>query len=258
MTAASSAWHLLLVHGFLGSPEDWDEVIRDLPAGWTFDAVRLPGHGMPLADGPEVLDDLVGAVARAAAQAPAGRRAAWVGYSMGGRVLLHALRLGQAVPDALVLCSVSPGMSNPELRASRRERDRLWAEMMPGDWPWFLDAWYRQPLFATLAGAPEARDRMMARRRALASWAPDLARIVEGFSPGEAPDCGDVLARVADRTLLVAGEKDPAYASLLHHAPRLYPGVNTRTVPGAGHALAVEQPARLAGLIRDFLETHEP
>ncbi|MCB1068950.1 MAG: alpha/beta fold hydrolase [Kiritimatiellae bacterium] len=252
-----SSWHLIFIHGFLGCPKDWQAVVCELPEAWTWEAVTLPGHGAVLAESEDVMEQMVNTVRRALASAPVSRRVAMVGYSLGGRVLLHALRQGLSAPDALVLCSTSAGLSNPEVRSSRLEKDRQWAMVMD-DWPWFLEAWYRQPLFESLQQHPQAREILRENRGAMAACAADLAKLIVACSPGQVPACGPALAAVADRTLMISGELDHPYTSQLRHAPHLYPGIITRTVPDAGHAVHLECPVVLASLITEFLGKEQP
>src|SRR6266545_948250 len=91
---------VVLVHGFTQTLAAWEPVAARLGARWRVLRVDLPGHG-----------------------GSAAGRAAYVGYSLGGRL---CLRLALDRPDlvrALVLLSASPGIADPAARAERVAAD---------------------------------------------------------------------------------------------------------------------------------------
>src|SRR5436309_3091100 len=106
---------VVFLHGFTHTGASWDPVVAALGERYRALAPDIRGHGSASARSPvsleAVLDDL-------AALAPA--RFTLVGYSMGGRLALHAaLALGARI-DRLVLISSSPGLADPGERATRR------------------------------------------------------------------------------------------------------------------------------------------
>jgi esterase len=53
--------------------------------------------------------------------------------------------------------------------------------------------------------------------------------------------------------LVKGGESSFVTAEDLAEVTRRLPGLRVETVPGAGHAVQSDQPAALAGLIREYL-----
>ena len=56
------------------------------------------------------------------------RRAAWLGYSMGGRYALHVALRHPELVRRLVLVSATGGIDDPAERAARREGDEALAD----------------------------------------------------------------------------------------------------------------------------------
>jgi N-acyl-D-aspartate/D-glutamate deacylase len=105
---------LVLVHGFTQTMASWAPLLPALAERFELVLVDAPGHG-----GSVGVPADMGAAAAALGQA--GGRAAYVGYSMGGRM---CLRLAVDRPDlvqALVLIGASPGLADPVERAALRE-----------------------------------------------------------------------------------------------------------------------------------------
>src|SRR5687768_4805254 len=70
-----------------------------------------------------------------------------VGYSMGGRIALHAALAEPGRWPALVLVGVSPGVDDPAGRRSADEDLAAWIEMHPIEE--VVARWEAQPVFAT-------------------------------------------------------------------------------------------------------------
>ena len=65
-----------------------------------------------------------------------------LGYSMGGRLALHALTAAPEKWRAAIIVSAHPGLVSGQ--QERREEDREWASLSRGNWTSFLDQWNRQ------------------------------------------------------------------------------------------------------------------
>ena len=86
-----------------------------------------------------------------------------VGYSMGGRLALHALDQ----VEAAVIVSAHTGLR--EGRQDRLDQDLRWAEKCRTmDWAEFLAEWHRQPVFAGGGFEPD-RSGLVSRRKEIAS-----------------------------------------------------------------------------------------
>jgi len=114
VTLTAMPMPVVLLHGFAGTARHWDRVIAELPEG------RFAPLALNLADADPLTPD---GVARLVSSATAAEPAILVGYSMGGRLALHA---ALAMPDRilrLVLVSASAGIEDRSVRDARRVAD---------------------------------------------------------------------------------------------------------------------------------------
>jgi 2-succinyl-6-hydroxy-2,4-cyclohexadiene-1-carboxylate synthase len=233
---------VVLAHGFTQTMAAWDDVGERLGERWQVVRVDLPGHGgsAGVRVGFEEAAGLVGA---------AGGSAAYVGYSLGGRLCLRlALDRPDLVP-ALVLIGASPGIAEAAGRAERRAADEALAEGIERDGvAAFLDRWLAGPLFATL---PEAA---AGRAGRLANTAEGLAWALRALGTGAQEPLWDRLAGLRPPTLLLAGELDRKFTAIARQmAAAIGPTAQVALVPGAGHAAHLERPAEVAARIEAFL-----
>ena len=216
---------VVLVPGFTQLARSWDVVLQMLPAD--VDAATL--------DVPSQLDF----VATALALGDAGGVGTYVGYSMGGRLCLRLALDRPQVVERLVLVSASPGIADPELRASRRaddERLALDAEQDGADS--FLERWLAQPLFATLPRDGSARS---ARIHDVAV----LAHQLRALGQGAMDPLWDRLGELTMPVELVVGGLDEKYGQLAHEMAAHLHDARVHVIAGAGHAVHLEEPAAL-------------
>jgi 2-succinyl-6-hydroxy-2,4-cyclohexadiene-1-carboxylate synthase len=236
---------VVLAHGFTQTLASRGALGERLGERWEVVRVDLPGHGGSGAvrAGFEEAAGLVGA---------AGGRAAYVGYSLGGRLCLRlALDRPDLVP-ALALIGASPGIADPAGRAQRRAADEALAERIEREGvAAFLDRWLAGPLFATL---PEAA---AGRAERLANTADGLAWALRALGTGAQEPLWDRLAGLRPPTLLLAGELDAKFTAIARQmAAAIGPTAAVAIVPGAGHAAHLERPAEVAARLAAFLARH--
>jgi 2-succinyl-6-hydroxy-2,4-cyclohexadiene-1-carboxylate synthase len=248
---------LLLLHGFTGSAATWAPLIRSLPPHFRTIASDLIGHGRssspPDAERyrmPRCVADLL-----AVLDALDVDRADVLGYSMGGRV---ALQLAAAAPKrvgALVLESSSPGIASAAERQARVAADAALADsIMREGLAAFVERWERLPLFASQASLPEdMRAQVHAQR--LRNDPLGLANSLRGMGTGQQEALWDRLASLDVPTLLIAGELDAKYRALAEEMLAILPNARAAIVPGAGHAVHLEQPQAFAKNVLEFLLT---
>lgn len=232
-----------LLHGFGGSPSDWDDVREVIP-------------GIPLHldwTGIHILDELIDSLARQISPGPVHL----VGYSMGGRLatlLASNLAKSGRPPASLVLISSGLGYATEEERAERRAKDRYWADLARRSRTAFWDEWYSQDLFSTLKKQPEERrERWMKHRMSISSE--NLCKSLELASPACHEYLLDHIKISMDqglKLLYMAGELDKKYRNLAENLTHL--GVATKIIPDAGHALPMEKPGEIASVMKSFLE----
>lgn len=246
---------VLLLHGFTGSSVTWTPFLNAWPAFTTI-AVDLLGHGH--SDCPSdpqryrmeyCVEDL-----KALLDHLGIRRAAVLGYSMGGRV---ALRLALQAPErlwALVLESASPGIADASERERRVQSDIALASCIERDGlEAFVDRWQALPLFATQARLPaEGREALRCQR--LRNNQQGLADSLRGMGAGQQMPVLPRLHTVQTPVLLLAGALDAKYCHLARQMAAALPCKRLTVIPASGHAVHLEQPAVFASAVRAFLE----
>lgn len=246
---------ILALHGFAGSGVDFLSLAAATPA-WCWSHPDLPGHDPAGTPGPvgewptAPLDEAAGlaAVERwadALVTAISGPPPVLLGYSLGGRLALHAARRHPAAFRAVVLIGASAGLPTASERAARRAHDDAWAQRLLRDGlPDFLRAWTAQPLLVPVTPFPAAwaaardarRTRLDARR---------LAGCLRTFGTGSLPWLGDDLPSLSMPVHLFAGAGDPAYVARAHDLAARMPKATVDIIPNAGHAALFECPEEL-------------
>ena len=233
---------LVLVHGFTQTRRSWDVVASALAARHDVVALDAPGHG-ELAD--VALDLWQGA--RLVAQQ--GGRAAYVGYSMGGRLCLHVALAHPDFVEALVLVGTTAGIRDDVERADRKRDDEARAARIERDGvDAFLREWLAQPLFTSLPTEARGLDD----RRT--NTAAGLAASLRLAGTGTQEPLWDRLAELEMPVLLVAGERDEKFTALAHQmAVAIGGNARVALVADAGHAAHLERPGAFVEIVRTFL-----
>lgn len=235
-----------LVHGFLGSPADWADVMRLLPPGIACDCIALRNLGCAS------IEEAAAALATHLATRPSDLV---VGYSMGGRIALELAAQRPELAPRLLLLSANPGIDDATDGAGARARrasedDERSDEIRRDGLDAFTKHWYRLPLFAPFVLHPSFE---AARARRAQGEAAFWARCVSGCSPGRAISRWSALPALAVRTVLAAGSLDERYAAIASRARQAVPTLDVEIVAGVGHVLPLEAPDACARLIEASL-----
>lgn len=238
----------------MGSTADWREFVTALEKRSLCIAVDLPGHGASLSLTPKTytIEGAARAVIHTLDELEA-ERPVIVGYSMGGRLALYlALRYPERCAG-LFLESASPGLESAEERAARRAADEERAKRLEGaGFEAFLEDWYRQPLFASMARDEKLLRRIIGSRRR--NDPGELARSLRGMGTGSQPSLWGELERLGVPTLAVAGGLDAKYVRVSSRMARLSPWIESAVVPETGHTVHAEATAAYVSLLERFLD----
>jgi 2-succinyl-6-hydroxy-2,4-cyclohexadiene-1-carboxylate synthase len=233
--------NVVLLHGFTHTGASWDPVVAALGERYNVLAPDIRGHGSASDPVPVSLDAVLEDVATLA---PANFTLA--GYSMGGRIALHA---GLALPDRierLVLIGASPGIADPAEREARRKADdRLADEVETMTIEAFAERWAQTPVLA--GQSPDVLAAVNADR--LRSQPAGLVRALRGLGTGALPSLWERLSEISVPVALVVGERDEKFRGIASEMAAALPQAETVVVPGAGHAVHLEAPGAVAGVI---------
>ena len=225
------------LHGNVGMASDWDH-LASLPALkgqivrkvdlWRYLACRSIG----LEEFGEIFSSEV------AAQDP---DPYLMGYSMGGRLALHALIAAPQVWRGATIMSAHPGLRSEEERTARRIKDAAWSALaLRGDWSDFLAAWNAQ---GVLGGLPDG----MPDRYLLQPRSQEVARGFCAWSLGTQADLRNSLMGVTCPVKLVTGERDEKYTQLAQEME--LPNAERIVIPNAGHRPLWENPQGCGAII---------
>jgi len=237
----------VLVHGFTQTGSSWRQLAAELEDDFEVVMPDLPGHGRsPL---PEPGSGLAHA---GHALGEAGGKAAYVGYSLGGRCCLHLALQAPELVERLVVVGAHPGIRDEPGRRARRDADeeRAAALERTGDAgvPRFVDAWLGGPLFAHLSA--EQADRAPR----LSNSAAGLAASLRTAGTGTQSPLWERLGELEMPVLVVAGALDAKFAPIAHRTVEaIGPNAALAVLADAGHAACFERPGAFVALVRQFL-----
>lgn len=235
--------------GFLGVPQDWDPVfqaIQKTQPDWDLIAVDLRdpqiGPNLMLRDWGQEFN------AWADAKGPAERRIL-VGYSMGGRLALHALLEGKSVWQNAIFLSTNPGMSTTDETEMRVKSDLHWAEKFKTEnFSNVMNEWNQQPVFAGSSNEPVRKSQ---------DYPKDfLALCLANWSLGRQDDFRDKIFKTKTPQMWIAGERDIKFARMMKEfemeRSSMHNHLLFEVIEDASHRLIFDQPELIARMIIEF------
>ena len=246
---------LLLLHGFMGSGEDFSEVLESLSRKFYCITLDLPGHGQTQVLGgnqfhkmPEVSQGIV-ELLKELQTAPC----FLLGYSMGGRLALYlALEFPQYFPK-VILESGSPGLATEIEREERRQKDELLAKQLEtNDLQLFVQGWYHQPLFHSLKKHHKFNHVLQSR---LQNNPLELAKSLRYMGPGVQPSLWEKLPENQVDLLLLAGQSDGKFIKIHQEMCQIAPRTQWQIIPHSGHNIHLENVPAWLTAIQEFLSS---
>lgn len=240
--ARSTIWCL---HGAVGSAADW-HLFRDSweRAGHEFRAVDLWRF---LDCCPRSLADTALAL-NAEVSAQSGKNLL-VGYSMGGRIALHALLAPNSPWDRAVIIAAHPGLDDEEEKNARQKLDAEWSSRCRDDpWSEFLTQWQAQPI---LQMSPDNQAQWLD-RAPLHLRRKEIARSFLTWSLGHQENLWPRLGEIGIPVLWMTGESDSKFGFLAGMACAKMPRARALSIASAGHRLPWEQTARFSHEVLAF------
>jgi pimeloyl-ACP methyl ester carboxylesterase len=244
---------VILIHGFPVNADSWHRQLEDVPEGWRFVAVDLPGFGQsdPVASssGGVSIDDYAAAVIDLMDTLQV-ESAVVGGLSMGGYVAFAMHRRAPTYFTGLLLANTRAQADSPEGRAGRQKMiELIHAEGAPA---------VARQMISKLLGAStrEAHPDIERRVEAMMLEASAGALVSAVQAMASRPDSTPDLARIACPTLVVSGDEDTLIP--LHESRDMAARIRSAEVEilaGAGHFSNLERPLefnrRLARFLRD-------
>jgi 2-succinyl-6-hydroxy-2,4-cyclohexadiene-1-carboxylate synthase len=175
-----------------------------------------------------------------------------VGYSMGGRLALHAALRAPERYGGLALVGVSPGIEDPAEGAARVQADEelaAWIESHSIEE--VVARWEHNLVFESQPPALVAAQRP----GRLAHSPADLAMLLRSAGQGAMVPVWERLDELRMPVLALAGENDSKYREAAQRMRASAEArIEARLIPGAGHAAHLEQPTVVAARLIDWLD----
>ena len=259
-TRGSGRRALICLHGFLGEGSDWEKFAEAFimhSPDWQVVMIDLPGHS----------DEEPGWLCPAAAEfsqslrdlvvAEGWRTAAIAGYSLGGRLGLHAALSFPEVFPVFIGISTTAGIDDEGERDRRVESDSALASRLRSgrDFSGFLREWWHQPVFASPArDSGDVENFVTSRQRRNPVR---MAACLETWSSGRMLSQWSALPDYPGRALLLSGDADCKYTSLAARMQSAFQNAEQICITGAGHQLLLEKPEDVAVLLAAFINKRE-
>lgn len=225
------------LHGMVGDPADWDFLKPELPVVarqlWA-EVDRYESWARKFCREVQQKDP-----------API-----LLGYSMGGRLALHALLSAPHLWRAAILVSAHTGLPDRESRAIRWRQDDEWSRKLRSiPWEVFLKIWNEQSIFA---GSPPPGERLSTFR-----WRQSIIRSFDCWSLSRQENLLPRLSSLTMPVLWLSGEMDPRYGEMGRAATAMLPQGRFQEVPACGHRVPWEAPELFTAAVREFLQEHQ-
>lgn len=242
-----------LLHGFTQSGKSWQEVIAAMPPGWRWVVPDLRGHGLTRINpgAPCSMDactaDLVMLWDQLGIQ-----RTHLVGYSMGGRLALHAAARRPERLLSLLTIGAHAGLDE-DARVGRQMGDEALARRIEQEGlEAFVHYWSSLPLFAGLERrGPSVVAQLRAER--MSNTVAGLAASLRGMGAGVMEPLWTELGRVDVPCTFVAGQLDHGYVASARRLAASVPNGRVEVVLRAGHAAHQERPEAFARVLSAHL-----
>lgn len=243
---------LVLLHGFAQNRDCWGPFANELDQSRSVARIDLPGHGAggDARDGWGTADELVVALdGPDAAGSQALMPVDWLGYSLGGRMLLHLLLAHPHSVRRAVLIGATAGLAAPADRQARRLADDALADRIErGGIEAFLKRWMAKPMWA---GLPDSAQFIEQRRN---NTPAGLAGSLRLAGTGTQENLWPRLGEIDTPVLVVAGARDEKFTAIGQRLAADLSHGEFQAVPEAGHAAHLEAPGPTADLVAAWLD----
>jgi len=168
-----------------------------------------------------------------------------IGYSLGGRLALHALIEDPALYQAAVIISAHPGLKSADERVMRLQEDQKRAERLREiPFKMFTEEWDSLPLFA--GSPPVARDEADFDQEALVHG-------LTKWSLAKQDDLQKEIEALPLPLLFIAGEKDTKFSALAQKLSLKNPLSRIAIVPEANHRVPWQAKDAFVALLAFYL-----
>ena len=234
---------IFCIHGNFQTAKVWQTLEERMKAGFTdLEMITEDLYAKQFQSFDDWTEDFCGRVEVHAN----GEKSILLGYSLGGRLALHACLSRPDLWKSAIVVGADPGLESEEEKKLQLHRDRNWAERLKREpLEKLVDEWDAQPVFCGIENqAP----------RNLGEMDPDrLSQHFEVFSKGLQQNLAPKLAELKNLPILfVSGEKDQKYLVIGKKLAKSSSVINAQVIANAGHRVPWENTESFVQVLIDF------
>lgn len=170
-----------------------------------------------------------------------------MGYSLGGRLALHALIDQPSLWQGAIIISAHPGLINDQERQLRQQRDLEWAKRFESEnWDHLMCAWNGQEVFANDGFSFSRKEKHYQRFK--------LVQALVGGSLGSQIDLRKQIASLPFPILWITGAQDTRYCQLAQSLTFSNSHSYWKSIEKAGHRVPWSQPQVFSEMVLTFLK----
>lgn len=232
---------LIALHGFLGTPKDWEFLENNFPT--------YRQHHLNLLDkkifNPQKGLKEAGSITNSIVKNLPGEKIL-IGYSLGGRLALQALIAEPSFWKGAVIISTHPGLKTNHEKELRYQQDSYWSDRFRVEpWEEVIADWNAQAVFS---GTHPIRKE--------ADYSRDvLAEALKGWSLSRQDDLSAYINKLNLPILWVTGQKDHKFTAIAKNVHLSDSLSKHCTIPSATHRVPWEQEKVFVNKLRHFFET---
>lgn len=169
-----------------------------------------------------------------------------MGYSLGGRLALHALYENPNQWKKAIIISSHPGLETSEEKFSRYSQDLQWADRFKNEeWDSLMKAWNGQEIFS--------QDPIIFKRKEEDYPREQLVKAFLQRSLGLQKNLRQQIFDLKIPLLWVTGSNDKKYSEIAERLVFSHPESRHIKIPSAGHRVPWSQPEIFTSLLQQFL-----
>nr|WP_284676626.1 2-succinyl-6-hydroxy-2,4-cyclohexadiene-1-carboxylate synthase [Vibrio sinus] len=239
---------LVFLHGLLGSSEDWRVCMKKLKPFHCV-GIDLPGHGQNRFISCDNFTHCAHLIADTLSyHLIENTPIVLIGYSLGGRILMHGLVSGIYDAFNLQMAVIEGGNFGFKTESEKKQRwaqDQRWANRFEKEKiEQVLLDWYKQPVFSSLNH--EQRQNLILKRSD--NLGPSVARMLTTTSLAKQEFLLDKLKQLETRVHYVCGAKDTKFSRIAQESQLSFSEIHN-----AGHNVHQEQPEIFSRVIRSIV-----
>jgi 2-succinyl-6-hydroxy-2,4-cyclohexadiene-1-carboxylate synthase len=247
---------VLMLHGFIGSLEDWKDISPLLDERFNYIGIDLIGHDK--SDSPadvnkyspqtivKHINDVLGFLSI--------EKAFFIGYSMGGRAALnYAVRYPNKIIGLILESTVAEIESETE-RENRIKNDEELANYIESNSiEDFVELWMNKEIFNTQRRFSNEKLENIKRKKTLNSKI-GLANSLRGFGTGKMKYLHENLSVIQCPVLLISGELDTKFTKINAELKQHFLNAEHSIIKNAGHNTHLEEPYKFVNAVNGFLK----